>query len=305
MLHVAQAFTSVGAPDPRLNVHGQVDYRLASPLSALRNRDPAPVRVKPIPLQLLFHAHTLATISNHPRDLAIIDMAWLGFFFLLRPGEYCFSRPATPFRLRDVNLFVGQQRLDLITCPADDLDCATGASLTFDNQKNRTRGEMLAHGCSGHAFACPIRTLVRRILHLRQHHASLDTPLHTYYHSNRRSVVTPSLLSAHLRVAAAILEPTLGYTPSDVSARALRSGGAMALLCAGVTPDVIRMVGRWRSDAIFRYLHLQALPIMNDLAPRMLSGGDFTLLPSPAPPTVAHAMLATLATPGPPVDPAE
>jgi hypothetical protein len=140
--------------------------------------------------------------------------------------------------------------------------------------------------------------LVRRLLHLRQHNASLDTPLHAFYHGGaRHGAVTPALVTAHLRVAAAILAPTLGFPPADVSARALRSGGAMALLCAGVTPDVIRLVGRWRSDAIFRYLHLQALPIMNDLAPRMLTGGDYTLLPSPAPPTVAHAMLAPVPVP--------
>ena len=70
------------------------------------------------------------------------------------------------------------------------------------------------------------------------------------------------------------------YHPRDVSARSTRAGGAMALLCAGVDSDILRMVGRWKSDEMFRYLHVQAHPIMNGLAAAMLTGGDFRLTPA-------------------------
>ena len=46
--------------------------------------------------------------------------------------------------------------------------------------------------------------------------------------------------------------------PADVSARSLRAAGAMALLCADVDSDRIRLLGRWQSDQMFRYLHVQA-----------------------------------------------
>jgi hypothetical protein len=54
----------------------------------------------------------------------------------------------------------------------------------------------------------------------------------------------------------------------------------MALLCAHIDSDIIRLLGRWRSDEMLRYLHVQAEPIMRDFACRMLSGGTFTLLPN-------------------------
>jgi hypothetical protein len=60
--------------------------------------------------------------------------------------------------------------------------------------------------------------------------------------------------------------PDPSYHPTDVSARSNRAGGAMALLCAGVDRDHFRMIGRWRSDELFRYLHVQAQPIMNGIA---------------------------------------
>ena len=59
----------------------------------------------------------------------------------------------------------------------------------------------------------------------------------------------------------------------------------MALLCANVDTDIIRLLGRWRSDEMLRYLHLQAEPIMRNFAPKMLSGGAFVLLPNADVPT--------------------
>ena len=51
----------------------------------------------------------------------------------------------------------------------------------------------------------------------------------------------------------------------------------MALLCAGVdSSNLIRMIGRWRSDEMYRYLHVQAQPVMNGLAAATMLRGGFT-----------------------------
>ena len=39
-------------------------------------------------------------------------------------------------------------------------------------------------------------------------------------------------------------------TPDEVSAHSLRAGGAAALLCTNVDPNVIQLLGRWKSDAM-------------------------------------------------------
>ena len=52
----------------------------------------------------------------------------------------------------------------------------------------------------------------------------------------------------------------------------------MALLCGHVDANIIQLVGRWRSDEMLRYLHLQAYPLMMHLAPSMVRGGQFRLL---------------------------
>ena len=54
----------------------------------------------------------------------------------------------------------------------------------------------------------------------------------------------------------------------------------MALLCGNVDTDKIRFLGRWRSDEMLRYLHVQALPIAAPLASLMVRHGFFSFIPN-------------------------
>ena len=51
----------------------------------------------------------------------------------------------------------------------------------------------------------------------------------------------------------------------------------MAMLCGGIDSDRIRLIGRWRSEEMYRYLHVQAQPVMSGVAAIMLRGGDYRL----------------------------
>ncbi len=53
----------------------------------------------------------------------------------------------------------------------------------------------------------------------------------------------------------------------------------MALLCVAVDPDIIHLLGRWCSDEMLHYLHVQALPVVVPLATQMLQHGNFALIP--------------------------
>ena len=52
----------------------------------------------------------------------------------------------------------------------------------------------------------------------------------------------------------------------------------MALLLGGMDPDKIRIVGRWKSDAMFRYLHAHALPLIQENSRIMFHGGHYSLV---------------------------
>ena len=85
-------------------------------------------------------------------------------------------------------------------------------------------------------------------------------------------------LTARIR-AALTLYSDPAYTVADVSIRSARAGRALTLFCAGVDGNRIHMIGRWRSDEMYRYLHVQAQPVMTGLSAAMLRGGSFHLTP--------------------------
>jgi len=204
-------------------------------------------------------------------------MIIIAFFFLLRPGEYT-DNNKHPFRFQDVQLFIGPTRLNLSTAPVEQLQQARFASLTFTTQKNGVRGEVIGLACSGDPYLCPVKAIIRRVLYLRQHAATPDTPIARVF--NSMTSVTSTAITSCIREAVAYLGPDLGFLPTDVSARCLRAAGATALLLAQVDPDIIRLIGRWRSDEMLRYLHVQAYPLMKDYARRMLSSAAVTLIPN-------------------------
>ena len=86
-------------------------------------------------------------------------------------------------------------------------------------------------------------------------------------------------MTAALCAATTIIVPQVGFTPDNGSARSMRAGGAMALLMARVDTDKIRLVGRWRSNAILRYLHRTAQTVTEGLTAYMVQHGDYALIP--------------------------
>ena len=186
-----------------------------------------------------------------------------------------------------MQLWLGPRRLDLDTAASDLLLRATLSSLTFTNQKNCVPGEVIAIGTSGSATACATRAIGRRVVYLRSCGAPGNTPLCAFQHGGRWYTVTNTMVTRILRVAAVALGPQLGLVPREISAQSLRHSGALAMLCGGIDPSIGRLRGRWRSDIMFRYLSVQAAPLVANVAALMMAGGDFTLVPGPNVPDLA------------------
>ena len=248
--------------------------------AAWKKEDDPPSRVEPIPMSILLRAMELC--SNSARDQATMDCIWMAFYYLLRPGEYANASGDAkhPFRLQDVGLKVGARSFSHAHLATyDQLLAATLCTLTFTSQKNGIKGEKLSHSTNGQANACPVRATLRRVAHLKRHNAPATTPLHVYYDDDgTRRAVSSAMITSLLRAAALTIPGHAGVHPEKIATRSLRASGAMALLLAGVDPDKIRIIGRWRSDAMFRYLHAHAEPLVRDNARLMFSGGHYTLL---------------------------
>ena len=167
-----------------------------------------------------------------------------------------------------------------MTCTETDLNSANFVALEFTNQKNGVRGELVGLGRSGHPILCPVIAMIQRFRHFRLHRAPPQSPLYAYHNGSQWQQITTTTLTQHLRWATSALTATMGISPDDISIRSLRSSGAMALLCANVDPDTIRLLGRWRSDEMLRYLHVQAIPLVTPMASLMVRHGHLHFIPN-------------------------
>jgi hypothetical protein len=263
-------------------------FTSASRVSFAANaRKTPPSRVKPVPgLIVLFILHQAHHHPSTPDRQAIADVITFAFYFLLRPGEYTgTASDDTPFRLADVELHVDDRGIDPVQCSDDYLHAATFVSFTFTTQKNGTKGEVITHGLSTDPLACPIKATVRRILHLRQNKATPTTTLASYFHKGKRIPIKATYVTTALRLATIATAHQTGLKHSDISARSLSAGGAMALICGRIDHNTIRMLGRWNSDAMLRYLHLQAKPLMRQFAVTMFNHGTYYFLPTDTDPS--------------------
>ena len=298
---VGQTFLRMGKRDPRLSIHSPstgIDFRLRRQQRSWSKAYPPPDRVRPIPITLITFLLDLAHHSPtpSPSEIAIADIICIAFFFLLRPGEYTgTTNDDAAFTLGDVRLHVGQRRLDLPSAPLRDIQAATWVSLYFTTQKNQRKGDAIALGRSRHPLCCPVKAAIRFILRHRAaalaagHPLSLATKLATYHRATRQFTIRATEVTAQLRFAAAACQPTTGLSPADVSARSLRAGGAMALLVGKVDTDTIKLLGRWHSDAMCRYLHQDSLGVMQRLSALMLNHGSYNFLTATPPPPVRPA----------------
>jgi hypothetical protein len=285
---VGQTFARLGAADVRKDFSGDIDFRIQRQLRAYKKEDSPPSRVKPVSIIIIVYIQAMAHGAQRKEDeQAIADMITIAFFFLLRPGEYTgTTSDDASFCMDDISCYIDGRRLDTMTATYPELDAATSVAYTWTTQKNGTRGEKMIHSRSGDSLCCPVRATVRRLKHLRLHNAKSSTTIASYYRGNRRIAVKARDVTDTLRSAMTANVHRTGVQAHEISARSLRAGGAMALLCGKVDFDLIRILGRWHSDAMIRYLHMQAQPVMQNFASTMFNNGTYDFLPDATVPII-------------------
>jgi hypothetical protein len=249
---IGQAHARLGAPDPRKDSHGGIDFRIQRQIPSYKKVDLPPRRVKPIPIIIILYILAQAYDDHRSEsDLAVTDMIVIACFFLLRPCEYTgTTNDDAPFRLEDVHLYIGGRKLNSHTASLAELDAASSVSYKFTTQKNGIRDEKLVQGRSGSGLCCPMKATVFRIKHHRLHKSKPNAPLASYYRTSRRTAIKPKDVTDVLRQAMTANFHRTGVHASEVSARSLRAGGTMAMLFGKIDINSVRMMGRWHSDAM-------------------------------------------------------
>lgn len=271
---IGQALSLLGTPDPRYDIHGRVQFQLTRQIKSWKKTDRPSQRRAPVPGRVLLSisdtAHTLAS----PELLHLVALMWLLFFFVLRPGEILkTSNPdQQPFLLRDVHFRTPMGEFCATSIPLQHLRTARECGLHFTLQKNQIAGEVIWQGKTDNPRQCPVRSTIQLVTHLRTHGASATTPLYTFFRTHGQPrYIADRHITQRLRLHATAcglleLNPTVG---------GLRATGATAMLQSGrISSFLMKLLGRWRSDEVMRYLHTQA-SMTRDVPNAMNAGLNF------------------------------
>ena len=112
---------------------------------------------------------------------------------------------------------------------------AYGATLKLDNYKNGSKGVCFYREHNGDEKFCPVRSLGRRFVSIRNKVKNKKTYLPEYWMEGKRKYLNAENMSAALKFATTALNyPYLKGIPIDIGdTRSLRYGGANALSLAG------------------------------------------------------------------------
>lgn len=287
LLSVGQGITHLGASDPRKSYIGTDRNHplLASFIKGLRDEDDPTSRTYPVNTTIIL-ALLDALDTEDPKwgqtNRHVINLCVMAFFWLLRPAEYTNSLEdgrSQAFRFMDLHFHINGKIYSAPTAPLNDETILqiSHTTLEFSDQKNCVRGEKVGHAATDDPFFCPCKAAGRLALHLQKHNAAPETPLHHHVGADGQWYdVPPRFITNALRHAALQVQDDTGIDPALISARSLRPGGATALLCAGIDSEAIQLLGRWRSDAMLRYLRVQAHTFSSRYAQRMWAAGNYT-----------------------------
>ena len=138
----------------------------------------------------------------------------------------------------------------------------------------------MKHGAlEGQIFACPVKSLARRVAHIWVHTSYGTTLLCAYWDSVGRVDVTDRDMRFHMKFAAEKLGYPYRNIPIDrIDTHSNRSGGACAMKLAGYYDEIIVKVVRWllSSNAFFKYIQQQLSGFSQDMATKMSRIARFT-----------------------------
>ena len=155
--------------------------------------------------------------------------------------------------------------------------------LTFVCQKNQMNNQSIIQHKSSFSL-CPVKTwaeLKCRILSYPR--TSEESAVNVFYQKGKLVQFTSDAVRTHLRKYIKDTDPfETFYKSSKIGTHSIRTSFAMILHDIGVSPYIIKLIGRWQSDAWLSYIRQKLPDFSQNIAKRMVkSDAEFKSLPNP------------------------
>ena len=264
-----------GQPNPLVEAEGKYPKAIRMLLETYKREDPPSKPQLAVPVAVPEMMYMLGVNGKTEQKKCVGDFGLIAFYYLLRVGEYTYvkdteRRRTQQFRLQDVKLWRGTTLLDPRFSKNYLCRVCTPATLNISNQKNGVRQQTIHQEALGTA-TCPVSAIIRRVKHIRQHTANPETMLGSYFELGKpiKSITSTHITKAVKKAVTTLQLDKRGLPAKRVASHSLRSGGAMALHCAGVSDTTIKKMGRWSSDTFLMYIHEQISAFSRGLSQKM------------------------------------
>ena len=246
--------------------------------------------------------------NAHPLTQAVGDLALIGFYYLLRIGEYTVkrtrnkSKQTVQFKLEDCTFFeknaMGQLRQLSRNASDARIMAAASATLKLDNQKNGWKGVCVNQEANGEAFHCGVRAIGRRYCYIRSRTTNMKTNLSAYWDNKKRCEVNDEDMRRNIKWAAEQLDypGTKGIPIELIDTHSLRCGGANALALSGYSDTQIMKMGRWRGVTFREYIREQLASYSEGMSKNMKRKFNFVNVAAGAHSDIVDVTSAVLVT---------
>ena len=216
-------------------------------------------------------------------DSAIATICTGAIFFCMRSCEYSKvqaqnDRKTKLLCLRNFRFFANNKELDQ---KKDDIASASLISITFEDQKNREKNESINLHKTSDKTLCPVKSWAKTINRIWTYEGtSLDTPINEFRRNNKSFQISNNNIKNALKSTVDTMQDfNLGFSGDDVGTHSIRAGGAMAMVLAKVDTYIIKLQGRWKSDAFMKYIRKQVQQFSSDISDKMILKEHFNHVP--------------------------
>jgi len=243
-------------------------------LSRSLGKEGARTKVKKRPVRLSMLREIRAGLSL---DFFESALAWaavaLAFFGMLRVGQYAGPCRQRTLRDADIQIMCADRIVPWESCTDAELNDARELMLVLRDAKNDQSGEggIRFLGLTGNS-ECPVAAVcafVRRRRDMGMAYQGEQPFLRRPVGSKKAAVFSEKEVTELLKSAAG----RAGQQPVDYGTHSLRTGGASALHAAGVSVDVVKKLGDWKSNCVLGYMW-ESRPAARDATRKMATAAD-------------------------------
>ena len=164
-----------------------------------------------------------------------------------------------------------------------DIDNATLISITFEDQKNREKNQAINLHRSKDQILCPVQAWAKVVKRIQSYAGSCrDSPVNSFELKGKLFRITNINITQALCSTVDKMRNThnLGFTSEEIGTHSIRSGGAMAMCLAKLDVYMVKIIGRWKSDAFMKYIRKQIQQFTSGISDKMIGLEHFTHVPN-------------------------